>query len=266
MQAKIVHGVHLLEEYMNKSYYDSKNRRIAQLSKLESLEVVTDIFIGAAYFQRPELFTSVTAQLAARLKLSDKTEAIMTVAEVVAVLCHTDAYDILKADKQASLMFISRIPLSNDLLKFIENSAYLPPMVCEPLELENNYSSGYLGHNDSLLLGTGNHHDGDICLDVLNTINSVALQLDKQFLSTVEEEPTFELDTPERIEQWTRFKRMSYEMYTLMADQGNEIYLTHKVDKRGRIYAQGYHITTQGTAFKKAMLELSNEEYVEGVP
>lgn len=266
MQAKVVQGVSLINEYMSKDYYASKNKRIEQLKGLDVTRLVEDIFIGIAYFQKEELFTSVTAQLAGRLKFSDRTEAITTVAELVAVLCLTDAYDIGKTNKMASLMLISRIPLSTELLGYIANSSYLPPMICEPLELTNNYSSGYLSHTDSLILGSGNHHEGDICLDVLNLVNSVQLRLDKDFLSTIEEEPTFELDTAEKIHQWTQFKKQSYEFYILMAEQGNNFYFTHKVDKRGRIYAQGYHITTQGTAFKKASLELANEELIEGVP
>lgn len=266
MQSKITEGVSLLTDYINGTYYASKMARIEQIKNLDLTDLVTDLFVGVAYFQREELFTSVTAQMASRLKFSDKTEAIKTIAEVMAVLCQTDAYDIFKADKMASLAVISRIPLSTKLLHYIANSAYLPPMVCEPMELENNFSSGYLTHNDSLILGTGNHHDGDICIDVLNTINKVALQLDTAFLSTVEEEPTFELDTAEKIANWDAFKRQSYSFYALMAEQGNEFYLTNKVDKRGRIYAVGYHITTQGTAFKKAMIELAHEELIEGMP
>jgi hypothetical protein len=166
----------------------------------------------------------------------------------------------------ASLMLISRIPLSDELLTFIENSSFLPPMVCEPLALTHNFSSGYLTHNDSLLLGSGNHHCGDLCLDVLNTISKVALCLDTDFLSKVEETPSFELDTAEKLSQWTSFKSQSYLLYALMAQQGNKFYLNHKVDKRGRIYAHGYHITTQGTSFKKAMLEFSKQELIEGTP
>lgn len=266
MQAKILQGITLIEAYKAGQYYTSKMVRIAQLKGLDVRELITDIFVGVAYFQREELFTSVTAQMAGRLRFSDKTEAITTVAEIMAVLCQTDAYDICKANRMASLMVISRIPLDEQLITFIEESQYLPPMVCEPLELMNNFSSGYLSHNDSLILGSGNHHDGDICLDVLNLINRVALQLDTQFLSAVEEEPTFDLDTPEKIEQWNRFKKQSYQFYSLIANQGNQFYLTNKVDKRGRIYAQGYHISTQGTAFKKAAIELIHEELVEGVP
>lgn len=266
MQAKLKQGVELVEKYMAGQYYDSKMKRIAQLANMDIKTMVLDMFVGIAYSQKPELFTSVSAQVASRLKFSDRTEAITTVAELLAVLCLTDAFDITKADKSASLMLVSRIPLPYGVVEFIRNSEYLPPMVCEPLELTHNYSSGYLTHNDSLILGTGNHHDGDICLDVLNTMNKVALKLDTHFLSTVEEEPTFELDNQDKTEQWHAFKQKSYEFYSLMVQQGNQFYLTHKVDKRGRIYAMGYHITTQGTAFKKAQIELAHEEIVTGVP
>ncbi len=266
MMNKLEHGAELVQNYMAGQYYASKMKRIAQLANLDVYALVMDIFTGIAYSQKPELFTSVTAQLAARLKFSDKTEAITTVAELVAVLCQTDAFDIDKESKMSSLMVVSRIPLSERLVEFIETSQYLPPMVCSPLELTHNYSSGYLTHNDSLILGSGNHHDGDICLDVLNTMNKVALTLDTEFLSTVEEEPTFELITQDQIDQWKAYKKQCYAFYTLMVQQGNHFYLTHKVDKRGRIYACGYHINTMGTPTKKAMLELANAELVEGVP
>lgn len=266
MQAKLAQGMELVKTYMSGQYYDSKMKRIAQLENLDIPTLVMEVFVGIAYSQKPELFTSVSAQLASRLKFSDRTEAIATVAELMAVLCMTDAFDIEKADKSASLMVVSQIPLNDNLLEFINNSQYLPPMVCSPLELTHNYSSGYLTHNDSLILGTGNHHDGDLCLDVLNLMNNVALKLDTDFLSTVEEDPTYELDSQEKHDQWRDFKKQSYEFYDLMVQCGNKFYLTHKVDKRGRIYACGYHITTQGTAFKKAQLELVHEEIVTGAP
>lgn len=266
MRDKVNHGIHLVTEYMGKSHYPSKNRRIFQLKGLDIRDLVIDIFTGIAYCLREELFTSVSAQMAGRLKFSDKTDAIKTIAELMAVLCLTDAFDILKADKMASLVVVSRMPMDSDLIRFIQNAQYLPPMVVEPLEVRNNYSSGYLTHNDSLILGTGNHHDGDICLDAINIVNRVALRLDTDFLSTVEEEPTFDLDTPEKRAHWDAFKRQSYEFYLMIAQYGNRFHLTHKVDKRGRIYSQGYHINTQGTAFKRAMIELANEEVVSGVP
>ena len=264
--AQIDHGLVLIQQYMAGQYYDSKMQRIEELKNMDIQSLVMEIFIGIAYCLKPELFTSVSAQMACRLAFSDRREAITTVAELMAVLCITDAFDITKEDKMASLMVESRIQLPQSVIEFIENSEYLPPMVCQPLELTHNFSSGYLTHNDSLILRTGNHHHGDICLDVLNTMNSVALRIDTDFVCTVEEEPTFEIKDQEQQELWDTFKRQSYAFYSLMVHQGNRMYLTHKVDKRGRIYASGYHITTQGTAFKKAMLELANEEIVTGVP
>lgn len=266
MQAKIEQGTAGVQEYINGQYYASKMKRLAQLHNMDIPALVLDIFVGIAYVLRPELFTSVSAQLAARLKFSDRTEAITTVAELMAVLCQTDAFDITKENKQASLMVVSCIPLSHNLTEFIQNSQFLPPMVCEPLELKHNYSSGYLTHNDSLILGSGNHHDGDICLDVLNTMNKVKLKLDLQFLDTVDETPTFELDTQDKTDYWKNFKDQSYKFYALMVQQGNRFYLNHKVDKRGRIYSHGYQINTQGTAHKKAMIEFAKEELITGVP
>jgi hypothetical protein len=268
MVTKIEMGVALVIAYMTPAepYYESKMARIAQLQNMDIEAMVLDMFVGVTYSQRPELFTSVTAQMSARLGFSDRTAAITTVAELLAVLCHTDAFDISKEDKRASLMVESRIPLSDALIHFIENSEFLPPMVCEPLPLSHNHSSGYLTHNDSLILGSGNHHDGDICLDVLNTMNKVSFKLDLDFLCKVEEEPTFELDTQDKADGWVSFKKQSYAFYSLMAQQGNRFFFNNKVDKRGRIYSVGYHLNPQGAAFKKAQLELSHEEIVEGVP
>jgi hypothetical protein len=265
-QAKIQMGVELLDQYINGQYYASKMKRVAQLQGMNLETLVTDIFVGIAYHLKEELFTSVTAQMAGRLRFNDKAEAITTVAEIVAVLCRTDAFDILKASKSSSLVVVSRLRLTDQLVDFIQQSQYLPPMVCPPLELQGNFDSGYLTHKDSLILGNGNHHDGDICLDTLNIMNSVALSLDLEYLSKVEETPTFALDTQDKVDMWKGFKKQSYRFYSLIAQQGNVFWLTHKVDKRGRAYAQGYHISTQGTAFKKASIELAKQEYVTGVP
>lgn len=263
---KVQYGEYLLNDWLSGTYYTSKNARLALVKKLDIHELVMNVLVGIAYITREELFTSVTAQMAGRLKFSDKTDAITTTAEIMAVLCYTDLFDIRKALKSSSMVIVSRIPLSDKLMDHIENSQYLPPMVCEPKELETNFTSGYLTHDDSLILGAGNHHSGDICLDVLNKMNRVALSLDLEFLTKVEEDITFDAETQDQVEEWMRFKKQSYRFYELMVSQGNLFHLTHKVDKRGRAYAQGYHISTQGSSFKKAMIQLAKEEYITGVP
>lgn len=288
MVAKLEQGVSLVNEWMHGTYYASKMARLEQLQALDIPELVMDIFTGVAYILKPELFTSVSAQLASRLGFNDTATAILTVAEVLAVLCQTDVFDITKEHRQSSLMVVSLIPLPDTLTKYMMLSQYLPPMVCEPLEVTHNFSSGYLTHNDTLILGSGNHHDGDICLDVINKVNKIPLKLCTQFLSTAEEEcPNYTQEdmhmnaakkgktiTEEKaynqvlaaIAGWTEFRSQSYEFYLLMVQQGNRFYLTNRVCKRGRLYSQGYHISTQGNAFKKAMIEFAEEELVTGVP
>lgn len=264
MQEGVKDGIEKLESYISKTYYQSKMARIAPLQHMDLNKIVEDVFVGIAYTKHGELFTSVSAKLAGRLGFDDKPSAITTMAEILAVLCETNVFDIYKLSKYDSMKVKHNIPLPQELKDFIRDSEYLPPMLCEPNQLVNNYSSGYLTHSDSLILGKGNHHNGDICLDVLNKKNSTPLKLCLEFISTHEEEPTKEFETPEQRDQWNAFKKQSYEFYALMAQQGNRFYLTHKVDKRGRIYSQGYHLNTQGTPFKKAIIELANEEIVEG--
>lgn len=290
MQDKIADGEQRLINWLSQSYYPSKDARLAKLDQSKLKSLIHNIFVGVAYCQEPTLLTSITGQLAGRLGMEDKKESILTLAEILAILCNTDAFDMARMGAMSSWYLLSRIPLSQELQKFIWGSAYLPPMVCTPLELKTNRDSGYLSHKESLILGNGNHHDGDICLDVLNKMNQVPLALALDFMCKVEEDPNQEFTIEKvkenalkkkgeiytdaearkivmlQIEHWKHFKSQGYEFYRIMAVTGNRFHLTHAVDKRGRAYARGYHITTQGTAHKKACVELADAEIVEGVP
>ena len=283
---KVREGTERLRNWIQGDYYPSKNARLQQLTRLDLEALVFEIYVGIAYFSVPTLYTNVVGQMAGRLGWDEKRDAIATMGEILAILALTDVFDIFKEGRQASLQLVSNILLSDQLMQDMENVQYLPPMLCEPKELKNNRESGYLTFNDSLMLGSGNHHEGDLCLDVLNRMNQVRLKLDTDFLCKIEEDPNSEFtvekikeaawergedisdhEAMDRVEQqkenWKNFKQQSYEFYSLIAKCGNTFHLTHKVDKRGRIYSQGYHLNTQGTSFKKAMIEFAEQEIVE---
>ena len=245
--------------------YPSKQARIDELSALDISKVVHEIIIGTAYFQYPELFTSVVPQIASRIGLSDRIDAITTVSELLAILCNTDLFDITKTSDQASLMLVSNIKLDQQLIEFIEGSQILPPMICRPRRLEDNYWSGYITHQESLILGKNNYHNGDICVDVLDIMNSVVLKLDEVFITTVNEEPKKVLKDRDQITAWKQFTKQSEVFYKLMLEHNNKFYITHKVDTRGRIYSHAYHINTMGAPYKKASLEFYKEELVTGI-
>lgn len=267
VQDAIVLGVALLEDYRNQTYdYDSKNRRMEMVRELELEPIVWEIFVASVYAQIPEMFSAFTAKLAYVLGFDDKRESITTVAEMVAVLSGTDVYDLNQKSHYSSWKIVSNIDLPEALLHKVERSQYLPPMVCQPPVITQNRQAIRLTCEPESMILNNNHHNDDICLDVINTMNSVELCLNTEFLSTIEEEPNKFLEDRDQVDDWMLFKKQSHEMYKLMVVQGNRFYLLHKADKRGRLYAQGYHINTQGSSYKKAMVDLYNKHTVSGVP
>lgn len=258
----ITSSVELFNVWINGNYYESKNIRLNTLKELDITELVTKVLVCTTHCQREELFTSVSAQLAGVVGFSDKPDALKTIAEVLAVICESDAFDILKNDS-GRLVLISRLQLSKELEVFVENTMYLPPMLVKPVEVKSNTDTGYLTFKDSLILGKGNYHGGDVCLDAINIANSVPLKVNVDLVSKYEMKPTFDVNTPEQKEQWSRFKFMVYRVMALLASNDNEFWLTHRVDKRGRLYSQGYWLNSQGTAYQKAAIDFAESELVE---
>lgn len=259
-------GVAALKEWLSQEHYEEKQQRLNIIRGMDLNQLVTDIFIGIAYCQSPELYVSVTAQLANILKFDEQRESILTIAEIVGVLGHLNAFDIYKPHPRARLRIQSNLVIPESVIEHVVRARYLPPMVCKPEPVVNNYQSPYLTLDNCLILGKYNGHDGDICLDVINTQNSIALSLDREFLETVEEVPKTPFETEAHAKQWHQFVSESQDVYRLMLEQGNKFYILNKVDKRGRMYSQGYHINPQGMSYKKAMINLANEELVQGVP
>lgn len=256
----------LITQYMSKEYdYDSKNRRVAAIRHMDPYELAFEIVVASAYCQYEEMLNSFCAKLAGVLKFSDKVDSILTISEMVAVVSETDLYDLIKNDKFDSWHIQSNIELSHELEQYIVNCTYLPPLVHKPEPLEHNRDTPYQTIGlDSVILNKG-HHEEDVCLDVLDRKNQVALSLNLEFLSRVEEEANTDLTAVDKQTMWLAQKSQSHEHYKLMVAQGNRFYLHHKYDRRGRAYAQGYHISSQGAPYKKAMIEFADKEVVTGV-
>lgn len=152
----------------------------------------------------------------------------------------------------------------------IKQYMYLPPMIVPPLEVRDdgrNRGSGYTTKpNDSLLL-QDNHHEGDLYVQHLNRVNQVGLTINAEVVTTIRNEwrdleapkpnETFE-DYKKRIKAFEQYEAYSFMVMALMIEMGNRFHLTHKYDKRGRTYCQGYHVDYQGTPWNKAVVELAN--------
>jgi len=241
----------------------SKNRRLAQLDTEGFPSLVNSIMLVVLQLDQPEKMTSLVGRLANSMGYSNKQDGIKTIAEIIAVICEADVFDIIRGD--LNQLYIKNLyRLDDRVLKFIAETKYLPPMVCRPEIVRNNYESGYLTKKDALILKAYNYHDENICLDHINRMNQIPLTLNIPLLKLYAEMPKKALDTEEKRIAYERMVNASYRVYADLAANSNRFFLTHKVDKRGRTYAQGYHVNTQGSAYKKTICDFYEKEVVEG--
>lgn len=168
-------------------------------------------------------------------------------------------------------MFVVKFTISEDVQAELDRFQFPLPMVVEPRELKSNLDSAYLTGKGSVIL-RNNHHMDDVCLDHLNRLNRIKFTINLDTVRMVKNEWR-NLDKPKAGESKDDFKarKKAFEKYdttardviTILTEHGNEFYLTHRPDKRGRTYCQGYHVNYQGAAWNKAVIELVDQEIVE---
>lgn len=200
--------------------------------------------------------------------LSPKYGDPQTVADKLLLLCEIDYLDF----QESSGKFIVRYDVSTDVQEMLDRYQYPFPMVIPPRPVRKNFQTGYLTIRNSVVLnGSEYFDDKDMCLDHLNRANSVALALSMETVYSDEGKylrPTREPDEDfaefrKRQKQADVFYSTSVNVMETINSLSDELYLTHKYDRRGRCYASGYHVNYQGTDYNKAVLELANKEVIQ---
>lgn len=168
-------------------------------------------------------------------------------------------------------LFIVKYILPEHVQAELDRFQYPLPMVCEPVELTHNKMTGYLTTKGSIIL-RNNHHDGDVCLDHLNRMNKIKFKIDFNTANMIQNRWR-NLDKPKDGESHEEFqdRRRAFEKYDrtardvleIMKAAGNEFNLTHRPDKRGRTYCQGYHVSYQGATWNKSVILFADEEIIE---
>lgn len=168
-------------------------------------------------------------------------------------------------------MFIVRFTITEDVQRDLDRFQYPLPMVVPPKRVKDNRDTGYFTSRNSILLKK-NHHDDDVCLDHINRVNSIRFAIDYDTarmianswrnLDKPKQGETKE-DFDKRKRAFNKYDRTAKEVIDKLLAHGNEFYLTHKYDKRGRVYCQGYHVNYQGAPWNKAVIELANREFVD---
>ena len=168
-----------------------------------------------------------------------------------------------------SKVFIVRWDISQDIQDDIDRYQYPLPMVVEPRILRTNKDTGYYTSHNSVIL-RDNHHDEDVCLDHLNSINRIKFRLNQDVAGTIQnrwrhlDKPKIDEDISEyqkRVKAFEKYDRTAHDVLNhLGLSNEGEFWLTHKYDKRGRTYCQGYHVNYQAACWNKAVVEFANQE------
>ena len=278
----IERGINLLEAWVAiPADYEAKQERKDTLAGMNLQKIVEETMTKVMALRTETTLASMASQIGISFGFADTRQGITLAAEILALIIKTGFAEIFQPYFRSQYYIRCCFKLESEHQDKVDMAMYLPPMLCRPNKLKHNRSSGYQTiKGESLILGGNvNHHDEEICLDVLNIMNGVALCINQEFREYCLEEPTFDLDTVDGAESMSKVKlmyvvqqqrlnwedhlRKSTALYDLMVEEGNQFYLTHKVDKRGRIYSQGYHINPQGTSFKKCLVDLHRKEKVD---
>lgn len=184
-------------------------------------------------------------------------------ADMLYKACEADLLDYSTELK----MFVVKFCISDDVQAELDMFQFPLPMIVEPNKVTSNKETGYLTSKGSIIL-RDNHHNDDVCLDHINRMNAVRFTINTDTARMVKN-TWRNLDKPKEGETKADFERRkkAFEKYDRTAKEVIDLlspvfYLTHKYDKRGRIYCQGYHVTYQGAPWNKAVIEFADTEKV----
>lgn len=259
-------------EWVEGDYFESKNKRLALLDTNILEDFYIDVAGSLAQFGKAK-YTKIVGMVSGMISTMPQKEAIRTAGELISLAAMVDLIDLIPASMSVtgSMELVSRIQLEPKTLELINQYQYLPPMLVPPEPVKSNTGSGYLSIKwDSLILKK-NHHEFDICLDNINRFNSVAFSLDDRVIRNIRDNRKH-LDSAKadesadeykaRVDSFLKMEKESMRVFAMLINEGNRFYLTHKYDKRGRTYCQGYHVSYQGNTYRKAILELADKEIV----
>ena len=252
----------IFEEYLNGSYYDSKNKRIANLRDNRPKDLI-EILLTSCVAYGNNTLVAMCAICANILEKDDNRDEYLTIAELLAIFKDLGIYRLERVISCDSYMVVPMVMLEDDVIDAINTFHYLPPMVCRPNFIRKNTDSPWLTVPSHSMAGHRlGRHDGNISLDIINIQNQKGYMLDKWFISNFEDDHkaniahAIDYDSHRaRFEEAQRnhLKQLDA-IYELLTDV---FYIPTQVDTRGRVYTSGYHINPQSYEYKKAMLNLS---------
>lgn len=234
------------------------------------VEFGLDLLVHACLHKRADVSTMVGIL---KNHFEDELDAMGEVIKTKEQLC---ADMLLKAAEEdlvdvdtLQMKIVYRYDISPETQEKIDRFQYPLPMIEPPRPVKNNRDTGYRTIKGSIILKK-NHHEDDVCLDHIDRVNSIPLALNKDVVAFIQnswknldkrKDGETSEDFRKRKKAFQKYDRTSRDVIDAMLLHSEEgFYLTHKYDKRGRTYAQGYHINYQSNDWCKACVELAHAE------
>lgn len=196
----------------------------------------------------------------------DQPNCLQRTADALLNAAKADLVDWVDAIQQ----FVVKIDIGEDVQRELDMFQYPLPMVVPPIQLKSNRDTGYMCSRSSVIL-RDNHHENDVVLDHINRANSIKFCINFDTANMIKntwrnldkpKDGESKADYQKRVKAFNKYDRSARDVMNILLKEGNEFYLTHRYDKRGRIYCQGYHVNYQGASWNKAVIELYDKELV----
>lgn len=241
---------------------EKKNARIqAWHPSDEDIDNIIIAVFTLALAHGPATMQTACGMLNHMIDLPETLDRVHIIASLIALIAKTDLIKIEKTGTSGYFMISTKYKL-NKALPVVDRHG---TVFHRPQPVESNWDP----EQGSMLLGSKfNHHEGNICLDHINKMNSIPLSLNRAFIVDNPEKPKKDYFDPkdpawkatQKKELWNIYEKQCKLKYAQLICEGNRFFLNHKYCTRGRTYATGYYINTQGTGYKKGMIELYHKE------
>jgi len=257
-----------IDQYLEGSYYESKNKRIAELKAAGQEQIekwIVAIIAAAIHTKQTQTIQQVVGYVANHMPHENPFACAVSAGELLA-LGHKPGglYEIQRhgSGTSATIQVNHWDYIEQKMLHaftWINDTHFNPPLIEPPKEVRNNHSCGYHTIQEPCILGRYTLHDAKICLDTINELNSIEWVLDPDVL--VEPEmPGKPITGAQAHQQFIHMAQQSRKLYQFYKDR--TFWLAWQADSRGRYYSHGYHINLQAQEYKKALLSFNRKEYL----
>ena len=156
---------------------------------------------------------------------------------------------------------VVKYDLTEEQQKEVDTLQFPLPMLVEPKFITKNNENGYYFVKHGSIILNSKAPKYDVNLEHINRVNSIPLSINNLVAQNIPNVWKNSNSSMSR-KNHAKYTRIAKDYCNLYATTGNKFYMTHKYDKRGRIYDVGYFINPQGNDWNKACIELYKKEMV----